>query len=380
MYRLRAIGAVGVVVGTYIYNEEGRKVRNTFGAAGRVANLVKTVGIMTTDYGYYYYWRVDDCRVILEDYEKKIKEIDGILTDLFIRFKQAHSSTEKANIQKQIQENKVIIENLFAGLHNATLQRNNLKSDLHHRNALRLRDMCAKNGGVYIKLGQHLSMLDHIFPVEYQDVLSTLLDKNPTSSIESVNRIMQEDFGVGTQTLFDSFDPTPIASASLAQVHVAYKDGKKYAVKVQHEGLLEGSSFDRLVITALVDLVPYIFPAFNYSFLTKEMNMNLPKELDFKEEMRNIEDCRACLASLIEKGDVAVPAPLPSLTSHRVLTMSFEEGVYIHKLKEGVEKDHQVKWANPAQISQLVSTIFCEQIFKHGFVHCGRSPITTHLL
>ncbi|RYH31369.1 hypothetical protein EON65_02770 [archaeon] len=378
MYRLRAIGVVGAVAGTYLYNEEGRKVHNTLSAAYRVANLVKTVGIMTTDYGYDYYWKIDDCREILDEYEKKIKEVDGFQTDLFISLKQARSNAEKTTIQRQIQENKIVIENLFAGLHESMLQRNHLKSDLHHRNALRLRDMCAKNGGVYIKLGQHLSMLDHIFPVEYHDILSTLLDKNPTSSIDSVNRIMNEDFGFGTHALFDSFDPTPIASASLAQVHVAYKNGKKYAVKVQHEGLLEGSTFDRMVITAIVDFLPYIFPAFNYSFLTKEMNMNLPKELNFMEEMRNIEDCKACLSSLIQKGDVAIPTPYPNLTSHRVLTMSFEEGVYIHKLKEGVDKEQKVKWAKPAQISELVSTIFCEQIFKHGFVHCGKFAACCH--
>eukprot|EP01031_Cornospumella_fuschlensis_P030613 gene30613-36989_t len=370
MYRLRAIGLVGAAAGTYLYNEEGKRVQNTLSASFRVANLVKTVVLMTADYGYDYYGKVDDFKPILDEYDRKIKELDGIQTDLFLRFKKASSQAERTRIQSQIDETKLIIEACFTRLHETTLRRNQLKSDIHYRNAVRIRDMCAKNGGVYIKLGQHLSMLDHIFPVEYLDVLSTLLDKNPTSSIDSVNRIMHEDLGYGTNALFDSFDPTPIASASLAQVHVAYKDGKKYAVKVQHEGLLEGSSFDRMVITAIVDFIPLLFPAFNYSFLTKEMNMNLPKELDFTEEMRNIEDCRTCLATLIQKGDVALPTPLPNLTSQRVLTMSFEEGVYIHKLKESANKGQGVSWAKPAQMSELISAIFCEQIFKHGFVHC----------
>ena len=95
------------------------------------------------------------------------------------------------------------------------------------------------NKGLYIKLGQHISMMDHVIPLEYQEELSKLLSNNPVSSIESVRKIIREDLGKDPNELFEKFEDEPIASASLAQVHIAYgRDGKKYAVKVQHAGRL----------------------------------------------------------------------------------------------------------------------------------------------
>jgi aarF domain-containing kinase len=67
---------------------------------------------------------------------------------------------------------------------------------LHERNAIRLRDMCSQNKGIYIKLGQHLAMLDYMFPSEYQEILSSLLANTPTSSIESVRRVIHSQFGI----------------------------------------------------------------------------------------------------------------------------------------------------------------------------------------
>ena len=121
-------------------------------------------------------------------------------------------------------------------------------------------------------------MLDYILPGEYALVLRSLLDKNPSSSIDSIRSVIHKDLGAYPEELFASFEETPIASASLAQVHIATgKDGKKYAVKIQHDGLLESSEGDRLAITFIVALLSRLFKDFNYNFLTREMNQNLPQ-------------------------------------------------------------------------------------------------------
>lgn len=247
------------------------------------------------------------------------------------------------------------------------LDKSMVHSAIHQRNAQRLTRMCAQNGGIYIKLGQHLSMLDHILPMEYHDELCTLLHATPISSAESVRRIMKQDFGAYPEQLFAQFDIKPIASASLGQVHIA-KDskGRKYAVKVQHEGLAESSSVDRLVISFLVDKIHFFFPNVDYRWLTKEMNKNLPKELDFYSERSNLNRCKQLLKTMVDRGEVVIPTVYDDFSSHRVLTMSFEEGFFVHDKTKLVDSK-----LNPSEISFLISKIFCEQIFRHGFVHCG---------
>ena len=171
------------------------------------------------------------------------------------------------------------------------------------------------------------------------------------------------DLGKAPEELFEFVERAPIASASLAQVHVAYgHDGKKYALKVQHEGLLEGSNADRAAITFVIDQISYLFKGFSYKWLTREMNKNLPLELDFEHEAANLSRCRA----LFEGDDrVAFPDVREDMTSKRVLCMSFEEGVYVNDFRGMKELGVDL-----ADVARTVSSVFCEQIFRYGFVHC----------
>ena len=118
-------------------------------------------------------------------------------------------------------------------------------------------ELCRKNGGVYIKVGQHLANLDYLIPEEYIEVLSSLFDEAPQSEISDVIGVIEEELKGKVDLLFDRFDPTPIASASLAQVHVAYDKatGKKLAVKVQHAGLRETSAGDIFAVTCVVRVI-----------------------------------------------------------------------------------------------------------------------------
>jgi len=239
-------------------------------------------------------------------------------------------------------------------------------SMLHKRNAERLRDMCARNGGLYIKLGQHIAMLDNLVPLEYQEVLSSLLSSTPQSSFDAVKRVIEADLKAPLSSLYDRFDETPIASASLAQVHVAYKDGKKYAIKVQHEGLRESSSIDMYVITKIVSLLSYLFKDFNFDWLSREMNTNMPLELDFAIEQSNINHCRQLFNRLIKQGDLAIPDVIDKLSSCRVLTMTYEDGCYVSQ-----QQKLRLMGLDNHDIAYKISKVFWMQIFDHGFLHCG---------
>lgn len=120
-----------------------------------------------------------------------------------------------------------------------------MKHEVHLRSARKLQELCFKNGGIYIKLGQHIGQLEYLVPQEYVQIMrESMLNKCPVSSYDQVCDVFKKELGKTPDQVFDDFDPVPIASASLAQVHVARnRDGQKVAVKVLVISLLPEISF-----------------------------------------------------------------------------------------------------------------------------------------
>lgn len=225
---------------------------------------------------------------------------------------------------------------------------------------------CSYSHHVLIK--QHIGMLDYLLPEEYVFTMRAhLLDRCPVSSWESVRRTIIEDLGAPPEVVFSEFEQTSIASASLAQVHLARdaQTGKKLAVKVQHRGLRETSNVDIATIEFVVKAVKR-FTGVDYLWLVEEVQENLPTELDFLIEAANSERCASNLSSdkCQVRGKVAVPVIDHSKTSHRVVTMEYIDGVKVTDI-EGLKK----LGAPPAAVARLISQTFNEMIFKFGDVH-----------
>jgi len=351
--------------------KQQKKARLTAHSVYRIGNLLSTTTIMCVDYGLQHLYHKSRKLDVLGQKQEQLLEIQQNMENLNIlllnpptgNLKRTHQEDEK--LRNSIIKVRSEMDRVTCEITELVELGNCKKSEIHTRNAKRLTQMCAENGGLYIKLGQHIAMLDYIVPLEYRDELSVLLGTTPQSSFESVSNVIEEELGNSPVQIFDQFEPTPIASASLAQVHKAWKDGKAFAVKVQHDGLAESSFVDMLVITALVDFVHKLFPEFDYVWLTKEMNVNLPLELNFRNEKMNIEKTSALLKTFIERGDVAIPSVEAELSGVRVLTMSFEDGCYITR------QDKMKEWnLNKTEIAETIAKVFSEQIFRHGFVHC----------
>mmetsp|Transcript_34493 Transcript_34493/g.38634 ORF Transcript_34493/g.38634 Transcript_34493/m.38634 type:complete len:631 (-) Transcript_34493:85-1977(-) len=243
------------------------------------------------------------------------------------------------------------------------------KSRLNRRSALRLLKLCRNNGGVYIKLGQHAANLDYLLPPEYIEVLSSLFNEAPRSNIYDVYKVIEEDLGCKVEELFDNFDPHPIASASLAQVHVAYckETKKKLAVKVQHRGLRETSAGDLFAVTRVVRVIDSILKDFTFGWIADEMAPQLPKELDFVREGENAEK------ATVHVNKTGLPCCIPKIiwqhTSPRVLTMEFEDG-----FKSTDIKSLEASGLKKSDVAKLVSSVFNSQVFLSGFVHCDPHP------
>lgn len=357
--------------GGYLYlNDDSRKkIYHLSASSYRIFNLVSTVSLMTLDYVYHLKIKSSkQSNEELDNLNKRLFDLQVHQEKLVSEYTNTKLRSTQNSIKEKIRKNKVELSKVSKEIERMASYQSSFNSKIHLRNAERLRRMCEENGGIYIKLGQIVAMLSYVIPDEYHHSLSNLLSNTPRTPYNLVRKTFRENFGVEPRDVFDQFDENPIASASLAQVHIAYKGSKKYAVKIQHYGLFENSSFDMAVVTFLVNLISDTFEDFNYKWLTKEMNLNIPIELDFKNERNNLEKCRKNLKDLIDAGDLYLPHVDENLSCDKVITMSFEEGIEAEMIKPD---DFKKVSFTPDQVTRTIAKIFSEQIFKYGFVHCG---------
>ncbi|RWS27021.1 putative aarF domain-containing protein kinase 1-like protein, partial [Leptotrombidium deliense] len=240
-------------------------------------------------------------------------------------------------------------------------------SEVHNRSAHRLLNLCCKNGGVFIKVGQHIATLEFLVPKEYCNVLKVLHSKAPTSTYEEIMNVMKKDLKQNPDDIFVEFDKEPIGTASLAQVYKAkLKTGEVVAVKVQHPHVRSHSLVDMTTMDMLVKTVAKIFPEFSFLWLAEQMKLNLPLELDFIHEAHNAERVQrmfSCFPWL------KIPEIHWQYCTERVLTMEFLEG------GEVTDKSYMERnGINVREISNLIGQLYSRMIFNEGYVHCDPHP------
>lgn len=178
----------------YILADENRKLKayHTAQASYRISNLVTTVGTIIFDYGYAMTFNSGNgtINVRYSQLSNDIMRLQQKQEDLTIKQMKSTNAVEIADLLRQIALTRVELDSTSEeiGILNAENDSFQPFKVVHNRSAIRLRDMCAQNLGVYIKLGQHIAMLDHVFPEEYHNHLSSLLARTPQSSYESVRR------------------------------------------------------------------------------------------------------------------------------------------------------------------------------------------------
>ena len=234
----------------------------------------------------------------------------------------------------------------------------------HQSGAEKLLDLFKSNGGVYIKLGQHISSLVYLIPKEYLETLAPLQDECIPSSIESVEESILLEFGKPITEVFKQFDVNPIGVGSLAQVHKATMviNGKDetVAVKIQHPKLLKQAADDIRVCSLVCHAVKQLVPEWEFGWLVDEMETNLPIELDFSNEMVN---CNIARKQFQTNKNLRLPEFY--YASNAVVIMEYLVGAKLtdaNKLRE---------WKiDGNQVGLKLSQIFNEMIFEHRFVHC----------
>ena len=188
----------------------------------------------------------------------------------------------------------------------------------------RLRKAFERLGPTYIKLGQILSAGEGVFPPELVNEFRLLRDHVPAESFEVVREVVESDLGRPLGEVFEHFETTPIAAASIAQVHAArLRTGEDVVVKVQRPQV---AGLVRSDIAAMNWLAPYLIGRIpvatlaNPPALVELFAETIVEELDFRLEAENMLDIARVLAETNQRA-VVVPRPHPLLVTRRVLVM-----------------------------------------------------------
>ena len=241
------------------------------------------------------------------------------------------------------------------------------RSRHHTWSATRLYDVAVSRQGLLIKLGQIIGSRPDLIPDEYIDVLSRLQDQVPPKPSPVIERAIARRLQRPLADVFSEFDETPIAAASLAQVHRArLKDGRLVAVKVQYPGIEEIVHNDLRNIRFLLRLLGAFERNLDFTPIIQEISSNVPLELDFINEGHNAEVIARNFAA---REDIIVPGIVWEYTSRRLLVMEFLDGIKITDL----QAMHRAG-IDPQAVAQLVTDAYCEQLFLHGMFHADPHP------
>jgi ubiquinone biosynthesis protein len=243
------------------------------------------------------------------------------------------------------------------------------EGDLRER-AESLTEELERLGPTYVKLGQLLATRVDLLPPPYTESLARLQDDVEPFGFDTVEEVVSAELGVRLSKAFRSFDPEPVASASLSQVHRGeLRDGREVAVKVQRPGIREVIRDD---LDALRELAEFLDDhsdrAHRYRLgdILEQFRRSLILELDFRNEARNLETLGENLAS--EEG-IVVPQPVMDYTTSRVLTMELIRGTKVTALSPValLEIDRE-------GLGETLFRAYLHQILIDGFFHADPHP------
>ena len=225
-------------------------------------------------------------------------------------------------------------------------------------------------GPTFIKLGQLLSTRSDLLPPAYLKSLTRLQDDVEPVPFDQIEKIVAEELGVRSSKAFAEFESTPMAAASLGQVHRArLRDGRRVAVKVQRPGIRERVVDDLEAIENLVGLVDvHTETGRRYEFgrMLEEFRRTLLRELDYLQEGGHLITLGRNLAGFDR---LYVPQPIDDYTTSRVLTMDYVTGTKITALSRVV----LVEIEGGALAEQLFAA-YLKQVLVDGFFHADPHP------
>lgn len=241
------------------------------------------------------------------------------------------------------------------------------RARVDQRNARRLLRAMLKLRGVFIKLGQVLSIMGGFLPRVYAKELERLQDQVPPHPYRDLEAALRASFGREPEELFDSIEREPIAAASLGQVHAArLRDGRKVAVKFLYPSIRGVIAVDLRVLRLAVAVYERFVPVAKLERVHESLVDLLRRETDYLHEA-------ACMEQMAQSfaGDagLAFPEVIHELTTKDVLTMTFMEGIKITRVEE-LER----AGVPTGEVALRLVQAFYKMLFVDRFFHADPHP------
>lgn len=240
-------------------------------------------------------------------------------------------------------------------------------ADVHKRNAKRVEGTILVLQGLFIKVGQLLSILANFLPEEFRSELEGLQDQVPPRPYAEIALRIESDLGRKVSECYAEFDEEPIASASLGQVHRAVtRDGVVVAVKVQHHDIDRIVRLDLVTIRRILRIIQWFVPIQGLDGYYHQIKDLLRHELDFEREADSVER----IAKNFERDPrVRFPTPIRALSTKRVLTSTFVEGYKVADVSRmaalGIDRK---------DLANRLVRAYCQMIFIDGVYHADPHP------
>ena len=237
----------------------------------------------------------------------------------------------------------------------------------HLRNARRVHRTIARLQGLFIKIGQLISIMTNFLPEEFRAELEGLQDQVPPRPYAEVEQRFREEFDKLPREMFAEFEERPIASASIGQVHRAtLPTGEKVAVKVQYPDIEEIVAIDLRALRRIFGVISWFVPYQGMEQLYREIRAMVLQELDFRGEADNVERIAAQFTNRV---GVGFPKVRRELSTARILTTEWIDGAKVSDRARlnamGIDR---------SRLARAVVTAYCQQIFSDGVYHADPHP------
>jgi predicted unusual protein kinase regulating ubiquinone biosynthesis (AarF/ABC1/UbiB family) len=215
--------------------------------------------------------------------------------------------------------------------------------------------------GAAMKLGQVMSFLDvglvpEEFREDFQAKLAELRDAAPKVSFKDMKKVIEAEYGERIEDVFESFDPVPIAAASIGQVYKAHLEGgRAVAVKVQYPGVATAVRADMQNLGVILRLMKRVAPGLDAKALGAEIRERIEEELDYELEAANQRRL-----SRVYRGHpfIVVPDVITDLSRERVVVSDFVEG-------RGFEEMKQLEQAERDRIAEIIFRFYFGCMYRH---------------
>lgn len=235
---------------------------------------------------------------------------------------------------------------------------------------VRLRKALEDLGPTFIKLGQLLSTRSDLLPPDIIAELTKLQDQVPAIPFEQIEQVVTTELGQPLEQIFSTFEPKPLGSASLGQVHLAtLLDGRQVVVKVQRPEVAKTVDTDLLVLADLARLAEHRTPwgrIYSFSEMVEEFSRSLREELDYTVESRHAE---RIAAGFTNDATVRIPTVLWELTTTRVLTQEYFAGIPLENHAALIAAGCSLP-----SIAQRLTQAMIKQILEIGYFHADPHP------